>query len=164
MQKLLYIPDLSDKEISNFWAKVTIGTSTDCWHWVAATRPTGLGYGAFSINGRSYRAHRIAWFLYNRRRPGNLPVCHHCDNPRCCNPHHLFLGTLSDNCKDMVQKGRGVDNRGENYGQAKLSNADISQIRKLYNLGYPQYNIAKEFQIHQATVSRIVNYLRWSHL
>jgi len=74
-----------------------------CWNWTASTRN---GYGAFKINGKVEGAHRVSWVLNNGEIPEGLFVCHKCDNPRCVNPEHLFLGTASDNMKDCYNKGR----------------------------------------------------------
>jgi len=155
------IPELSEDDITRFWAKVIITTPNKCWNWRGAIK--GRGYSRFALNSRGYSSHRVAWFLYNRKQPGNSLVCHHCDNPRCCNPYHLFLGTISDNAVDKNQKGRGVDNRGAKHGLAKLSMADVSTIRQLSDLGYSQSKIAEQFKIHQGTVSRLVNRHRWRH-
>jgi hypothetical protein len=89
---------------ARFWAKVK--KSEGCWEWTAATN--GRGYGQFYVgNGRRTSPHRYSWELYNRKPvPEGLYVCHHCDNPRCVKPHHLFLGTAQDNTDDMVAKGR----------------------------------------------------------
>lgn len=164
MRKPNPIPELSEMDITQFWAKVAITTINKCWDWRGTGRFFSKGYGKVWKNGHHWQAHRIAWFLHNRRQPGNFPVCHHCDNPRCCNPYHLFLDSQSGNIHDMYQKERGVNNKGEHHGMAKFLTADVLRIRQLHDLGYSNTKIAKEFKINQSTVSRIVNYLRWSHL
>ncbi len=78
-----------------------------CWTWTG--RRNAGGYGVLRIRGRSSKilfAHRLAWELTNGPIPDGLFVCHHCDNPPCCNPEHLFVGTPKDNCHDMMAKGR----------------------------------------------------------
>lgn len=93
------------KSIENrFWNLVSIKTKDDCWEWEASF--DGKGYGQFNIDGRTYRSHRVAWELLNGKIPNGLELCHHCDNPKCVNPNHLFLGTHKDNMHDMKLKGR----------------------------------------------------------
>jgi len=76
-----------------------------CWVWLAST--VGAGYGHFSLaGGRKILAHRFAWEQSKGAIPDGLKVLHRCDNPPCCNPNHLFLGTQADNVHDMMQKGR----------------------------------------------------------
>jgi hypothetical protein len=86
-----------------FWDSVERRGPDECWPW---QRKTHLKYGYFAANGRHYIASRVAWAIANGSSPDGL-VCHRCDNPTCCNPAHLFLGTVADNIRDMAAKGRG---------------------------------------------------------
>lgn len=88
----------------DLWKYVAVGAPDECWPWTAATRRRG--YGIFTVNRRNFVAHRLAFQVATGIDPGELLVCHTCDNPPCCNPAHLFLGTNSDNMRDMVAKGR----------------------------------------------------------
>jgi hypothetical protein len=96
-----------DMELSpRFWSKVDIAPG--CWNWIAGT--TGAGYGRYKLaSGRSVSAHRFIFSVLMGAIPPNLLVCHRCDNPRCVNPLHLFLGTARDNAMDMVAKGRNAN-------------------------------------------------------
>jgi hypothetical protein len=89
------------------------------------------GYGKFSIYHGSYRAHRVAYFLYYGVDPGDNLVLHRCDNPRCVNPRHLLLGDQKHNIADMDERGRRgkVYLKGERSGRAVLSEADVLAIR-----------------------------------
>lgn len=92
-----------------FWVKVDKISSlsyTDCWVWIGCKNPKG--YGQFWGQDKMIGAHRYSWILKKGSIPNDLCVLHKCDNPPCVNPDHLFLGTQSDNMKDMAQKGRHV--------------------------------------------------------
>ena len=141
-----------------FWDKVD--KSGDCWVWRGVS---GNGYGQFWNNGKNVGAHRFAYSLANGPIPNGLFVCHHCDNPKCVRPSHLFLGTNSDNIVDSVVKGRWTDNRGEKHGMSKLVKDDVREIRRLYSLGVTQTVLAKAWEVDQSTISYIVNGKRWKH-
>jgi hypothetical protein len=119
-------PVLTPQHIERFWSRVT---KTDtCWLWSAK------GRGAFVIDGRQYVAARISFLIHHGRYP-TLLVCHHCDNPRCVRPDHLFEGTSKDNSQDMVRKGRhGMHRCGSHlYRSCKVVlTGDPSQIFKRY--------------------------------
>ena len=98
----------------------------------------------------------MAWMLVNGPIPDGLLILHHCDNPPCCNPIHLFLGTQSDNMRDAASKGRI-------RGYRKLSDDQVRGIRALYGT-MPQYRIAEQFGISKMNVSFIVRRLTWKHV
>jgi len=92
------------KAEARFWSNVIKGDG--CWKWKLSH--SQRGYGVFSINGKQYTAHRLAYTWMIGPIPEGLFVCHHCDNPGCCRPDHLFLGTHQDNMEDARRKGRAV--------------------------------------------------------
>ena len=100
--KELTIEELHDQFKRVFDKHVII--KPDCWEWKGAT--TGQGYGALSFKKKYWAAHRASWHLHYGPIPPGKIICHHCDNPPCTNPEHLFLGTYADNMKDASYKGR----------------------------------------------------------
>jgi len=92
----------SETDLGRFWAKVQ--KTENCWLWLGEL--VGNGYGRFYIHNGIFVAHRMSWIIHNGPIPNGLFVCHHCDNPPCVRPDHLFLGTNSDNMKDCAAKGR----------------------------------------------------------
>lgn len=92
------------RRCKNFWNKVNKGDENACWEWKASKTP--LGYGRTTYQKRQSYAHRMAYIYTYSEIPDGLLVCHTCDNPACCNPKHLFLGSHKDNTQDMIKKGR----------------------------------------------------------
>ena len=129
-----------------------------CWEWSGSKDP--CGYGRIKSLGKLLSVHRVAYELWVGSVEDNS-VLHKCDNPSCFNPDHLFLGTQTDNMKDMTKKGRGVVPRlsGESHPSAKLTDKDIDSIRLDTR---SQYVIAKEYGITQPHVSNIKNRKRRS--
>ncbi len=130
-----------------------------CWNW---TQRTLFGYGYFSFRGKSVRAHRFSWELVNGPIPGDLCVCHSCDNRRCVNPSHLWLGTRNDNIQDCKNKHRLNRARHEAHSQAKLSMEKAGQIRLLYSGGgMTQASLAKMFSVGGTAIERIIKNKTW---
>jgi hypothetical protein len=150
---------------SRFWSKVAVAGKDECWMWTACVRRKDEGYGAFFMNGRHQPASKVAWILSIGEVPQGLEVCHACDNPRCCNPSHLFLGTHADNNADKVSKKRHA--YGERVGTAKLTEAQAAEIKRLKPtgrtpLGY-RAEIAKRFGVSRETITDVWG-RRWTHL
>lgn len=96
---------MSEKDLARFWPKIDVAGADECWNWNAGFGHGG--YGLFQLNKRAIGAHRIAWTIAFGEIPQDKPfICHRCDNPKCCNPSHLFAGTPNDNVQDCKSKGR----------------------------------------------------------
>ena len=147
---------LTAKDKSNFLAYVMNKGPDDCWEWLGWMSD---GYGYFSAGGKNYRAHRIAYYLKYGNDPNELCVLHCCDNPICCNPEHLFLGTHQDNMQDAARKGR---QNGRN-NNAKLTENNVREIKKLLHRNLPGVDIAKKFNVSIATITDIQLQRTWKH-
>ena len=123
-----------------------------CWNWDRCTNRGG--YGLVSIRNKSTLVHRVIYELLIGKIPKGKFVCHTCDNRRCLNPSHLFLGTNADNQRDAAIKGTKA---------GKLSLQDVTEIRRLYIEGFKQKALAKMLNISQPGVSKIVNWKRRIH-
>jgi len=131
-----------------FWQKVD--KSGDCWLWTGYINPSG--YGQFQETSTlSERAHRTSWKLANGPIPPGMFVCHHCDNPPCVNPAHLFIGTGNDNMADKVAKGRQA--RGESVGGC--SDAVVAAVFRLASEGLGNRRIAKALGMSKNGVAGI---------
>ncbi len=139
-----------------FWNKVDVSSKDKCWSWKSTMR--GL-YGSIkSVGGKKVSAHRLAYKLSYGEIPDSQCVLHKCDNPKCVNPSHLFLGTRGDNNRDRARKGRSNPTRGELSVKAKLKDSEVSEIRRLYSTGkIRQKDLAMMFHVDQSNVSVIVN-------
>lgn len=143
-----------------FWQYAKRGSNDECWHWQGTIQNTG--YGAIWYLDKLYLAHRVSWEIHNGPIPDGMNVCHECDNPPCWNPAHLFVGSDADNMADKVAKGRQP--RGETNGNARITEAQVIQIRALRASGYQQQELADMFGISQPTVGQIVRRVTWKHI
>jgi len=151
----------------NFWSKVLRKEPTDCWEWQGST--TSGGYGNLSWHGLRVQAHRVAYFLTfggigletGFRHEGKAKsykrfVLHKCDNRLCCNPEHLFLGSMRANQLDAYQKGRKRQPQSK-HANAKLTPAQVREIRRRYDAGEAkQVPLSQEFGVSQRVISLIV--------
>lgn len=117
-----------------------------------------------TLGGRSERyAHRLAYAAFHGK-PGDKVVCHRCDNPLCCNPEHLFLGTQRDNLLDALSKGRmkaPVALSGEAHPNAKLTEAQVAEIKRRVLLGEAKTHISKDFGVSDVVIGRIARGTMW---
>jgi len=161
--------------IERFWSKVDCRSENECWPW-----RRGKSYPQFRIGKKLVRGNRFAMEITAGVIPNGLQVLHLCDNPKCVNPRHLFLGTNDDNIRDKVNKNRqrcGTGrrhgskthperiSRGSNQPAAKLTETNVPEIRRIYATGrYSQAEIGKKFAVDQSIVSEVVNRKIWKHV
>ena len=147
-----------------FWEKVNKRGPDECWNWTAYKNKKG--YGQFSLHGAPRNAARVSWILSRRPQPKGMYVLHHCDNPSCVNPKHLFLGTNADNVADRHAKGRSARTMGRfgwSNSMAKLTQEKVDRIRLLYTLPkVTQAKLADVFNVSFQQISRIVRNERWT--
>lgn len=147
-----------------FWRSVK--KADGCWLWTASVNTWGYGQ-IRDENGRYTTAHRISWRLSHRREiPRGKEVCHHCDNTRCVRPRHLFLGTQRRNMQDKVEKSRQA--RGETHGMARLTEAQVQEIRLAprgnRRVGSVAAELSKRFGVTVSAIRDVRAGKSWSHI
>lgn len=151
---------MSKHTAESFWARVDVGHTASCWNWKGSV--TSSGYGSLSFHGYSCVAHRVAAYLCSMidsvKQPAetaNTFVLHKCDNRRCCNPSHFFLGSKHDNLQDAYNKKRKQQPQGHLHANSKLTPKDVRKIRKQYSL-LSQDKLAVIYGVSQVAVSLIL--------
>jgi hypothetical protein len=145
---------MTEKE---FWYNVSAPNEDGCMIWMRGKHP--YGYGALQYEGKVWSSHRLAWVLTYGPISKGLAICHKCDNPPCCNPRHLFMGTKKDNSQDMARKGRS--SFGERNGMSRLVEADVCDIHALRLAGWQLHRIAAKYGIGTTAVHNITVGRRW---
>ncbi len=156
--------------VDRFWRKVKRDGPDECWEWQGSLwygRDAGYGKVLWAAKPKKWwrRAHKIVWELERGLiTDPKLCVCHSCDNRRCCNPAHLWLGTRRDNNLDKQRKGRDYDKRGIKNPRAKLSEDNVREIRALLADGVTQDDLAAQFGVAQVQIWRIKEGITWKHV
>lgn len=172
------LPPLDAQDVRRFHELVDQRGPDDCWPWKAA-KLTG-GYGQWRLGKRTIRAHRVAYFIHYHENPGHSLVLHSCDNPPCCNPRHLSLGTWQTNAADCAAKGRLTKfigdrhwsrrrpdrvAKGERVGGCKLTIRQVGEIRSRYLAGgVTQQTLADEYGVKRETIGVLCRGDNWGHL
>lgn len=144
--------------IERFWDYVN--KSDGCWEWKGLIME--VGYGAHSIKGKACYAHRFSYELHFGEIPNGKLICHSCDNRKCVNPSHLFVGSHLDNTKDMIDKKRNC--KGTNVLTHKLKEEDVIKIRSLRKEGFSYNKIANQFGVCWSVARRICLNQSWRHI
>jgi|GEM_PF-581540 len=131
----------------------------ECWLY---TGKTTRGYGRITVKGKQFLTHRLAWTLANQSDPGPLLVCHTCDNPPCCNPKHLFLGTVLDNSADMKAKGRSAVRLGETRKRKRGLKLTVEQVASIRRDVRPDRIVAEEYGVSKGTIWKIRSGFSWT--
>ena len=167
---------MTPAELARFEAKVSPEPMSGCWLWTGAA--ISAGYGYFTSDGKTRRAHRVSFEHFSRPLLGNEMVCHRCDNRICVNPEHLFAGSASDNQADCVAKGRAKNRipphpKGIDCHLSKLSEADVLEIRRAYrpkqkvrrgSSPASSHGLAERFGVLPGAIMAIVNRRTWRHV
>ena len=143
--------------LSRFWAKVDRRSADECWLWLGERNKQG--YGRFTIPGRNRMAASRALWMLTKGDPGELFVCHSCDNPPCCNPSHLFVGTALDNTTDMIRKGRNC--KGEATPSSKLTEQAVREIKASQE---PHRKIARRYGVSERAIRFLRGGETWAHI
>ena len=146
------------KDIARFYKFVPAAEPSDCWEWQSTKNHRG--YGKFWLNGRTDLAHRVSYLFHKGSIPDGFLVRHTCDNPPCVNPDHLLVGTVKDNARDAIE--RGLYPRGEGNGRAKLTEGQVSEIRRCWEAGETQVSMARRFGVSRAAIQWVLNGRNWA--
>ena len=182
---------IKPNDLARFNSKFLKGAISECWEWSAALVK---GYGVFWIEYKNHYAHRVSWVVLNGPILDGLCILHKCDNPKCVNPNHLFVGSCKDNMRDMISKGRkrvvSADEhwtrkhpekikrgdqsfsrqnphklcRGSKHGRSLLKEGDIPKIFESRDQGLSYSQIAERFSVKPATIGCIIRGRNWKHL
>lgn len=141
-------------------SKIKIDPNTGCWIWQGSM--LGKKYGAVKWKTKEWGSHRLSYTVFKGEIPEGLCVCHKCDIPACVNPEHLFLGTKSENSKDMMNKKR--QRNGELINTSKLTAEIVKSIKKRLETENNCAKIAREYGVYDTTILDIKNNKRWKHI
>lgn len=150
--------------VERFWSKVDRLGDGECWRWIGLTKAnrSSMAYGSFRTDNGMRPAHRVSFQLCVGAIPDGLIVRHKCDNPLCVNPSHLETGTHKDNVADRYKRGRAFHRKGQEHGNAKLTEDDVRSIRVRLANGESQRSVAASYGISQFGVRHARD--GWKHV
>lgn len=159
-----------------FWQGMDKKGADQCWEWQGRKRPptktSRMAYGLFNYEGKQWTTHRLAYYLTHGPIPEGMCVCHSCDNPPCCNPAHLWLGTRADNNRDMMQKGRNAytPRYGEDIENHIFTEQKVRQYRQEYDelvaegVFNPVTHLAIKYGYKVGTMHAVISGRTWKHV
>ena len=151
---------LSASDLKRFWAKVDKRSDNECWPWLVSSK--NWGYGSFWLHGSNTLAHRVSFFLTTGEVPEQ--VNHHCDNPGCVNPTHLFAGSQLANMRDRNGKNRANFCIGSRCPWARITEQDVLAIRTRKANGELSSDLAKEYHLSGRHIRGILIGMTWKHV
>lgn len=146
-----------------FWVRVKIAGPDDCWEWTGSGVPKGYGTLCEGRWKRHY-AHRLSYELHFGPIPDGFEVLHTCDNPPCCNPAHLYIGTAHDNMQDCLKRGRHNPPRGTRSAHAKLTDETVRAIRQAHASGVSCAELARQYGVSVSTIGAVARRGSWQHI
>lgn len=160
--------DYTTQDVLRFKKHIKVAPS-GCHEWQGHIMRNG--YGQFNVNGKVQLTHRVSYEMSNGCIPQGMYVLHRCDNPACCNPEHLFVGTQADNMRDAKLKGRSrsplIDNPriGKLNVNAKMTDELVARARSMYATGgYSQPQLARMFGVSKASMNSLLLRKTWAHV
>lgn len=139
-------------------------TESGCWEYQGARNRKGYGsIGRGGRDGGDVATHRASWEIHHGPIPSGIQVCHKCDNPPCCNPDHLFLGTPADNMQDKVTKGRAEGAPGEQHPRARLTETEVRAIRANIE-NKTTRELGKQYGVSGVCIHKIQTFKTWGHV
>jgi hypothetical protein len=162
-----YIRDsgILNTDKNRFYSNIIINGINECFLWRGTTKSNG--YGQFkTLNKKWIHAHRYSYEFFIGKIPDDLCILHKCDNRRCVNPEHLWVGTKKDNTHDMYRKKRNgySGSQGENNPKSKLKEKDVKEIRESHSKGINCTTLSKTHGVSISAIDRIVRNITWRNL
>lgn len=151
---------LSERNLKNFWNKVTKLSNQDCWEWTACLQSNG--YGQIRFDNKVHYSHRLSYFIHFGHIPEDKHVLHRCDNRKCVNPLHLFLGDQASNMADCAAKRRNA--HGTRSPLSKITEQQLAEIRRLSESGCTCKYISNKYNLHYNTIYKILKGVTYKHV
>lgn len=147
-----------------FLSKIGRRVGDRCWQWLGNINPEGYGRVFIPTLNRPVSAHRAVFAYYSGQEPGASLICHHCDNPSCVNPAHLYAGTPQSNMDDKINRERGNWQKGSRVTCAKLTEKTVIEARTRYARNERLVDLAAEFNVSRGTLGKAIHGETWKHV